>query len=114
VRRTLRYCRDVGWQGDDRAANYFCWYALKAPAELAEWEGTPDCPPDQVPIDEDQPPATETPATPGVCNPGFAFDAATNLCVEISKPAPTAEKSSAVVPLLIGAAVVGAAVYFLS
>jgi hypothetical protein len=90
LRRVLRYCRDVGFQGDDRAANYFCWFALKAPAELAGWEAAQDCPPGQAPTETTVP--TETAPT-----------------------APTAEKSSAAVPLLIGAAVVGAAaVYFLS
>mgnify|MGYP003292786130 CR=1 FL=1 len=27
-----------GFTGDDRAANYFCWFALKAPDKLAAWE----------------------------------------------------------------------------
>lgn len=70
---------------DNPFMNYFCWIGQKAPAILQAWVNTPDCPPGTTV------PAPTTTAT-----------------------AATAKKSSSAVPLLIGAAVVGAAVYFLT
>jgi hypothetical protein len=105
-RGIVRYCREMdqrpiadtrrGWNGPNRTANYFCWTAFKALAEFGEWEAAPDCQPGVPPV---TPPVEVPPGEPSV--PGSA-------------PAPIAKKSSAVVPLLVGAAVVGAAVYFLS
>lgn len=112
-RRALTSCTAQGVKSGDRAANYFCWIGLKAPQLLQEWIDTPDCPPGEVP---DTPPQ-EPPIAPGECRPGFVFNAAANPpCVAITptQSVPTAKKSSAALPLLIGAAVVGAAVYYLS
>jgi hypothetical protein len=80
-RRLLTYCAERGFRGDDPASNFFCWFALKAPAELQEWVRTPNCAPGQVPV-------------------------------PVPPPAPAARRSL-VVPVLVGAAVVGAAALLL-
>jgi hypothetical protein len=95
-RRILTYCAERGSRGGDPAANYFCWFALKAPAMLREWVDTPDCPPGQVPI----PPPLPPPGTPTLPSPPVQT--------------PTTAKSSIAVPLLIGAAIVGGAALLLS
>jgi len=92
-RGIVKYCRERGWTGDNRAANYVCWTALKAPAELGDWEATPDCQPSVPPV---TPPA-EIP--PGELPP--------------PRPTPIAQaKKSSAAPILIGAAVVAAAAYY--
>jgi hypothetical protein len=89
-RGVVKYCRDKGWTGDNRLANNICWTLLKAPDVLAAWEATRDCEPSA--------PATEPPAD---IPPG-----------EAALPTAAAEKKSSAVPLLVGAAVVGALAYF--
>jgi len=94
-RGIIKYCRERGWTGDNRNANYICWSALKAPAELGDWEATPDCQPDAPPV---TPPAQIPPDELPPPRP-------------VPAPIARTEKSSAV-PLLVGAAIVGAVAYF--
>jgi len=104
-RAILNECRSSGWKGTDRNANYFCWYALKAPAELADWEATPDCPTGSPP--EFEPPPTGTAPPPQETLPG------TPPATPGAPVGTTAPTKSSAVPLLLGAAVVGTIAYFL-
>jgi hypothetical protein len=101
-RGVVNYCREKSWTGDNRTANYFCWAALKAPAELGDWEKTSDCQPSAPPVE----PAADVPPEAGPL-PGTAPGTVTPGTVPVAQ----AKKSSAA-PLLIGAAVVAAAAYY--
>jgi uncharacterized protein YkwD len=85
-RRLLNYCAENNFRGNDPASNWFCWFALKVPDRLAAWSRAPNC-------------AGAEPIT-------------MRRVVTPTAPAAPSAASSAV-PLLIGAAVIGAAAYFL-
>lgn len=91
-RRLLRYCRDQGYTGDDRTANYFCWYALKAPPELAEWDRVADCPPGTEPPPPAPPPPGTAPPPP-------------------TAPPAAAPKKTSVGPLVLGAVIAAGVAY---
>lgn len=93
-RRVLEYCTTKGAGGDDPVANWLCWFGLKAPERLREWIETANC--------------VVEPSLP----PVLLREPPQNMTVIPSTPAPA--KKSSVVPLVVGAAAIGAAWWFLA
>jgi hypothetical protein len=119
-RDVLNYCqanRQNISAGPNRAFNWICWFSLKDEPLFQEWVRTADCQPGQV-APEACPGNQVRNAATGICEcaPGTVFSQAMQSCIEpaaVQPPTAAAGGPSLAVPLLIGAAVVGAAALLL-
>lgn len=91
-RRVLTYCAEKG-QGDP-VADWICWFGLKSPERLRQWIGTQNCL-----VEKSLPP-------PILSEPPKQMTSMP------TSPAPT--KSSNAVPLIVTAAILGGAWWFLA